>query len=188
MVSTRQPSRVQRRRARTAKSCGPGARSWRQARGGASSQPGCERHRSTRRRGQESSSPRGEHEVSRKPSRREGRDVPASPVVHPCAFPCHGPRVPAGARPSLRPLALEGARRQQDSGRGCRESVEVCLVARSRREMADCDSTALCHSLLATGSATTIAAIPDRRDRLRGSPSGTGTSDRRPRRRRTARR
>jgi hypothetical protein len=51
---------------------------------------------------------RGEREVSRKPLRREGRDVSASPVVIPPVRSVQnvqhrGPRVPAGTRSSLRP-------------------------------------------------------------------------------------
>jgi len=51
-VSTRQPSKAGRGRPRTAKSCGPGARSWRQACGSVSPRPGMRREESARRRWQ----------------------------------------------------------------------------------------------------------------------------------------
>jgi hypothetical protein len=50
---------------------------------------------------------RGEHEVSRKPLRRESRRVSGSPVVPPPCFPCTGPTGAIGTRLSLRPL-LDG--------------------------------------------------------------------------------
>src|SRR5216683_7506325 len=54
---------------------------------------------------------RGEHEVSRKPSRREGRDASAEPVCS-CAFPfvqlAHETAGAARTRLSLRPLREEG--------------------------------------------------------------------------------
>ena len=82
---------------RTAKSCGPGARRWRQVR---------ETQASHGRRWQKSPSPRGDHEVSRKPLRREGRSVSAEPVCS-CAFSSHYfAHETAGAartRSSLRP-------------------------------------------------------------------------------------
>ena len=38
-----------------------------------------------------------------------------------------GPRVPAGSRPSLRPLSIEGDATTQSSGEMSRESAKVCL-------------------------------------------------------------
>src|ERR1700675_461533 len=47
---------------------------------------------------------RGEREISRKPSRREGRMFPVEPVVLPPCFFCTGPTGAIGTRLSLRPL------------------------------------------------------------------------------------
>jgi hypothetical protein len=53
--------------------------------------------------------PRGEREGHRKPSRREGRDVSAKPVVPAaCIFFCRRAMGAASSRPSLRPLEFRG--------------------------------------------------------------------------------
>jgi len=55
---------------------------------------------------------RGEHEVSRNPSRRESRNAPVTPVVRPpVLFICTGPMGAIGTRLSLRPLRVEGETR-----------------------------------------------------------------------------
>jgi hypothetical protein len=57
-----------------------------------------------------------------KPSRREGRAIRQHLWSTPCAFfVAHGSRVPAGARPSLRPRLCEGACDKQNSGETRRE-------------------------------------------------------------------
>jgi hypothetical protein len=63
-----------------------------------------------------------------KPSRREGRDVLAEPVVPAaCIFFCRRAMGAASSRPSLRPLIFEGERDQHHSGSACRERANVCL-------------------------------------------------------------
>jgi hypothetical protein len=60
---------------------------------------------------------RGEREVSRKPSRREGRCCSGSPVVlPPCFFICTGPMGATGTRLSLRPLFSERVERHARLG------------------------------------------------------------------------
>ena len=89
-MSTRQPSNVRRRSPRTVKSCGPDARCWRQVGGGAFTPTGVRRRKtSARRRWQQSSSHRGEHEAAVK-TIRAGKAwlLQAEPVVQPCAFLC----------------------------------------------------------------------------------------------------
>jgi hypothetical protein len=44
-----------------------------------------------------------------------------------------GPRVPAGSRPSLRPLSIEGEEMKQSSGETSREDAKVCLLLRNRK-------------------------------------------------------
>src|SRR5882757_10275890 len=85
---------------RTAKSCGPGARRWRQVR---------EKQTSHGRWWQKSSAHQGEREVSRKPLRREGRMSSAEPVCSCALFYVHFARETVGAartRLSLRPLLV----------------------------------------------------------------------------------
>jgi hypothetical protein len=112
---------------RTAKSCGPGARRWRQVR---------ETQASHGRRWQKSPSHRGDHEVSRKPLRREGRSVSAEPVCS-CAFSlCIFAHETAGAartRLSLRPLLAERVKSDATLGhvmpRECGPIPSRCLTA-----------------------------------------------------------
>ncbi len=69
---------------------------------------------------------RGEHEVSRNPSRRESRVVsgytcgPTSRVFH-----YAGPMGAIGTRLSLRPLFLERRNEQLSSDRSCRENADA---------------------------------------------------------------
>ena len=74
-----------------------------------------------------------EREVSRKPSRRESRDVSAHLWSIPCAFLCKicrtgGPRVPAGTRLSLRPLLFERGISGKNSDASRREIAEVRTI------------------------------------------------------------
>ena len=89
-VSTRQPSKIRRGRPRTAKSCGPGARSWRQARGGGLHPTGCEMPRDPRGDGGNRARLTGEITKQAVKTIRAGKAgmSTAEPVVHPCAFPC----------------------------------------------------------------------------------------------------
>ena len=79
---------------------------------------------------------RGDHEVSRNPSRREGRLSPPVPVVHALAqisF-AREPRVHAATRPSLRPLFSMRVTLMHNSGEARRENANTCLsfvIARS---------------------------------------------------------
>ena len=65
---------------------------------------------------------------------------PASPVVQTvCIFPAHGSRVPAGARPSLRPFFEKGGKSKQSSGETRREEAKACLqVEMSVRDEQHC--------------------------------------------------
>jgi hypothetical protein len=81
---------------------------------------------------------RGEHAISRKPSRREGRDASAEPVCS-CAFPfvqlAHETAGAARTRLSLRPLLFrEGAKLTQTSGISCRENADAYLPVVIARE------------------------------------------------------
>ena len=108
---------------RTAKSCGPDALT-----AGVSSQDAkafCEGG------DKQAQSRRGEHEVSRNPSRRESRVVSGytcgpTPELLPI---CSGPMGAIGTRLSLRPLLKRGRNEQQGSGKTCRENVDVCLTS-----------------------------------------------------------
>jgi hypothetical protein len=54
------------------------------------------------------------------------------------------PWVPAGTRSSLHPLAQEGGKLKQSSGKTCRENVDVCLQFEMRIERSPCASTPSC--------------------------------------------
>ena len=87
--------------------------------------------------GQRNSAPgRARHKPSNH-SRREGRDVLAALYVAvqlPVALHTHSePRVPAGARPSLRPRHMRGRNQPQNSGRNGRETANSCPVDQERR-------------------------------------------------------
>src|SRR3954452_20573169 len=72
------------------------------------------------------------------PSRREGRVIGIhlyAAVRFPCAtFSRSGPRLPAGTRPSLRPLGQEGEATKQSSGETRRENAKACLQLKMRPE------------------------------------------------------
>jgi hypothetical protein len=108
-ASTREPPKDRQGRARTAKSCGPDARIRRQALAVRRSvQPD---RRLSDRQGDGGNRARLPGESAKdavNPSRREGR-ASGPPVVHPVCISCARTRVPAGARPSLRPLGLSRA-------------------------------------------------------------------------------
>ena len=93
------------------------------------------RTRPQQRRGQQCIAPREERDIGRS-NHRAGKAgmsrLPPYAAVHPF-LPCHphgGPRVPAGSRPSLRPLSIEGEaeRATQSSGETRRESAKPCLA------------------------------------------------------------
>jgi hypothetical protein len=126
-----------RKRSRTAKSCGPDA-----------PMAGVKFARSPRFLGATVTnklwSRRGEHGISRKPLRREGRSVSAEPVCS-CAFfylPLHmRPRVQRAPGlpcvPLLRvacALLLLRANDLQNSGECCRENAKACLAVIARSE------------------------------------------------------
>ena len=70
---------------------------------------------------------RGEHEVSRSPSRRESRVVSGytcGPTSR--AFHCSGPMGAIGARLSLRPLIEEGETKSKARTKSCRENAKLC--------------------------------------------------------------
>jgi hypothetical protein len=108
-ASTREQPKDRQGRARTAKSCGPDARIRRQALAVRRSvQP--DRRLSDRQGdgGNRARLPGENTKYAVSPSRREGR-ASGPPVVHPVCISCARTRVPAGARPSLRPLGhIEG--------------------------------------------------------------------------------
>ena len=129
--------------ARTAKSCGPGVPVL---------TPCATRSRVVAERGQESRSP-GRVRISRKPFAR-GRPGDFGCTCGSAAsfFVARGPWASAGARPSLRPLAVEGGNRQRSSGIACREDAAACLSAfnganriaasmRSRVDLGSCSTT-----------------------------------------------
>src|SRR5260364_219766 len=103
---------------RTAKSCGPDALT-----AGVSSQDAkafCEGG------DKQAQSRRGEHEVSRNPSRRESRVVSGytcGPTPE-LSTHCSGPMGAIGTRLSLRPLR-ERAERRAKLGQTCRENADV---------------------------------------------------------------
>ena len=59
---------------------------------------------------------RGDHVISRKPLRGEGRMIPVEPVVLPPCFFCTGPMGAIGTRPSPRPLLEEGGTNRPNLG------------------------------------------------------------------------
>ncbi len=121
------------RRPRTEKSCGPDVRSLASSlRGDAAARPGARIDKTARATGAR---------VHRSPGR--ARRTPLKPAAQgrpgdrrdlesiPCAIHCARTRVPAGARPSLRPLAIRGARQAAQLGRNAprdRESVSAMKV------------------------------------------------------------
>ena len=106
---------------RTAKSRGPGCRCYSQALRRCAEPNRARRAVNPRDEGgQRKGRLPGERAIRRQTSRREGRTFPASPVIR-CALRVHShrttdKRVPAGARPSLRPF-IEGVTRSARLGR-----------------------------------------------------------------------
>jgi hypothetical protein len=114
-ASTRHLPKSQRGRARTNKSCGPDVR-WLASSPAVmrAARPGPRISHPRRRRGQQCIAPRGEHEGHVNTIAQGRPGVPARPVVHPRVH-SFGTRtrVPAGARPSLRPCHDEGETRSK---------------------------------------------------------------------------
>ncbi|MGY4333639.1 hypothetical protein ACVWWG_008056 [Bradyrhizobium sp. LB7.2] len=110
-VSTRQHSKSQRRRARTNKSCGPDARGLCvKSCGDEAARPGARISYPQGDGGNSASLPGESTKDTLKPSRREGRAIRRTcgpPRVH--FYGARTLRVPAGARPSLRPFLEGGA-------------------------------------------------------------------------------
>ena len=90
------------------------------------------RRRISRRRGRpEGTRLPGEHGISRQPT-AQGRPSDWLHLYAAVRFPLRylsrsGPRVPAGTRPSLRPLGQEGGATKQSSGEMRRENAKACL-------------------------------------------------------------
>jgi hypothetical protein len=142
-VSTRQRPESQRRRARTNKSCGPDARSLCvKSCGHAAVQPDARISHPQGDGGNSASLPGESTKDTLKPSRREGRAIRQHLWSTPCAFLWRTDlRVPAGARPSLRPRLDEGACEKQNSGETRRENANPCPYP-SRRGGSSSDRTA----------------------------------------------
>ena len=80
--------------------------------------------------GGKTADPREERVKVLKPSRGEGRDVSAEPVVTAACFLfCRRAMGAASSRPSLRPLDRGGRAQQHNSGTACREKVIACLTS-----------------------------------------------------------
>jgi hypothetical protein len=120
---TRLTARDERLSSRTAKSCGPGAPTlaFKPLRGELLGGDGGKRARSP-------AGHRGEHEVSRKPSRRESRRCSGSPVVlPPCFFVARGPWVQSAPGFPCALCIVRATKFMQGSGTSCREDAGVCL-------------------------------------------------------------
>jgi hypothetical protein len=130
-VSTRQHSKSQRRRARTNKSCGPDARGLCvKSCGDEAARPGARISYPQGDGGNSASLPGESTKDTLKPSRREGRAIRRTcgpPRVH--FYGARTLRVPAGARPSLRPFLEGGAKRTVNLGHNMpREGDGVAAV------------------------------------------------------------
>src|SRR3954467_8644012 len=84
----------------------------------------------------------GEHGISR-PTIAQGRPSDWLHLYAAVRFSCvcfsrSGPRVPAGARPSLRPLGQEGEATKQSSGAISREAAKLCLLQKCELEAWRC--------------------------------------------------
>jgi len=129
-VSTRKLSTIRQNRPRTEKSCGPDARGLCvKACGDVAANRRA--HRYLQGDGGNSASLPGESTKDTVKTIRAGKaGRPASPVVHPvCISVAHGSRVPAGVRPSLRPLAFIGRRTAARLGQNLpreREAMTRC--------------------------------------------------------------
>jgi hypothetical protein len=123
-----------RRSSRTAKACGPGARSLCvKSCGGAATRPGSLHQRSAGRRWQECIAHRGERAISRKPIAQGRPGCLGCPVVFPLCFIAHScaqramgaSRHPVFPAPSFR---TEGEEIKQSSGKSRRENAKSCLL------------------------------------------------------------
>ena len=84
----------------------------------------------------------GEHGISR-PTIAQGRPSDWLHLYAAVRFSCvcfsrSGPRVPAGTRPSLRPLGQEGEATKQSSGEISREAAKLCLLQKCELEAWRC--------------------------------------------------
>ena len=127
-ASTRQLPEAQRGRARTNKSCGPDARGLCvKSCGDVTVQPGARISHLQGDGGNSATLPEESTKDTVKTIRAGKAGRPASPVIHPvCISKAHGSRVPAGARPSLRPFFEKGGKSKQSSGEMGRENGDVC--------------------------------------------------------------
>jgi hypothetical protein len=122
----------ERRSTRTAKSRGPGCRCYSQALRRRGKPDRATRAANSRGDGGKQELVSGESApYAVRPSRREGRTFfgfTCPSVVHCVCISSHdGPRVPAGARPSLRPFFERGVTPSAKHGRKRREDEELCL-------------------------------------------------------------
>src|SRR3954464_3869700 len=104
----------------------------------------------------------GEHGISR-PTIAQGRPSDWLHLYAAVRFSCvcfsrSGPRVPAGTRPSLRPLGFEGGVTKQSSGETRREDAKACL--QSECELEECR----CRLILVIASAAKQSSLAPRRD------------------------
>src|SRR3954447_4220757 len=104
----------------------------------------------------------GEHGISR-PTIAQGRPSDWLHLYAAVRFSCvcfsrGGPRVPAGTRPSLRPLGFEGGVTKQSSGETRREDAKACL--QSECELEECR----CRLILVIASAAKQSSLAPRRD------------------------
>ena len=122
---------------RTAKPCGPGRRCYGQAFAEAAfASTGAMSATFARRGRPERTRLPGEHGISRKAT-AQGRPSDWLHLYAAVRFSCvcfsrSGPRVPAGTRPSLRPLGQEGGVTKQSSGEISRENAKACLQLKMR--------------------------------------------------------
>src|SRR3954463_11306146 len=84
----------------------------------------------------------GEHGISR-PTIAQGRPSDWLHLYAAVRFSCvcfsrSAPRVPAGTRPSLRPLGFEGGMTKQSSGETRREDAKACLQSECELEECRC--------------------------------------------------
>jgi hypothetical protein len=99
----------------------------------------------------------GEHGISR-PTIAQGRPSDWLHLYAAVRFPCatfsrSGPRVPAGTRPSLRPLGFEGGMTRQSSGETRREDAKACLQVEPELEDGD---AALCSVIASVAKRSSV--------------------------------
>ncbi len=159
---------------RTAKPCGPGRRCYGQAFAEMCASP-TGWTASSIRRAREASRNSAPGRAWHKPSDHcAGKAVClASPVCRCAVFlrvlSHSGPWVPAGTRPSLRPLSLGGRRTEQSSGEMRREDAKVCLRLRCGLEKQRCPLLRHCERSEAIQSASAEGFwIASRRSQCRG--------------------